>query len=274
VETMLREVHDDTNATMRSATVSLADAQPQPPVPTPPPNASPLMAPSSGFLTGVNHGELLSAAARVDAFMIVDRHPGDSLVEGVPIGVAWAADGELDTDAVDQLQTAVRGAIGIGYERTGAQDVGYGLRQLTDVANKALSPGVNDPTTAVHALGHVSAILCQLARRDLRSTVLSDRDDVARVYLRQPGLDEIVDAAISQPRRYGSSDAQVMTRLFSLLEELSWHADDHAVVRDQLARTRRTVQRADFDDTERRQLENAAASVEEAMARRHQKGAP
>lgn len=275
VETMLREVHDDANATLRSATVSLADVEPQPPLPPPPPNARALLAPSSGFLTSINNRELVSAATEVNARLIIDRHVGDSLVKGVPIGVAWAADdGDLDTDAVDGLQAAIRSAIGIGYERTGAQDVGYGLRQLTDVANKALSPGINDPTTAIHALGHVSAILCQLAHRDLRPAVLCDRDDVARVHLRRPGLDEIVDAAIGQPRRYGSSDPQVMTRLFSLLEELSWHLDDHTVVRDQLARTRRTVQRADFDDTERRQLDIAAARVEEAIARRNEKGAP
>jgi uncharacterized membrane protein len=188
--------------------------------------------------------------------------------------VAWTTDGDLDTDAVDRLQAAIRSAIGIGYERTGAQDVGYGLRQLTDVANKALSPGINDPTTAVHALGHVSAILCQLAGRDLRPVVLRDRDDEARVFLRRPGLGEIVDAAINQPRRYGSSDPQVMTRLFNLLEELSWHLDDHAVVRDQLERTRNTVRGADFDETERYQLEIAATRVEEAMVRRHQKRAP
>ncbi|OPX09910.1 DUF2254 domain-containing protein [Mycobacterium sp. AT1] len=274
VETMLREVHDDANATLRSATVPLADAKPQPPLPTPPPNGSALLAPSSGFLTGIKNRELISVATEVDACLIIDCHPGASLVEGVPIGVAWRADGDLGADAVDRLQAAIRSSIGIGYERTGAQDVGYGLRQLTDVANKALSPGINDPTTAVHALGHVSAILCQLAGRDLRPVVLRDRDDVARVFLRRSGFDEMVDAAISQPRRYGSSDPQVMARLFSLLAELSWHLDDHAVVRDQLERTRNTVRGADFDETERYQLEIAATRVEEAIALRGTRDAP
>lgn len=274
VETMLREVHDDANATLNSATIPLADAEPQPPLPTPPPNAAILSAPSSGFLTRIDGGELLSAATKVDAYVMIDRHPGDSLVEGVPIGVAWTSDGGLDTEAVDLLQAAVRSAVGIGYERTGAQDVGYGLRQLTDVANKALSPGINDPTTAVHALGHVSAILCQLAHRDLRPAVLRDRDDAARVFLRRPGFDVIVDAAISQPRRYGSTDPQVMARLFSLLAEVSWHLDDHGVIRDQLERTRHTVRRSDFDDTERRQLEIAAARVEDAITHRAAMGAP
>ncbi|WP_197746940.1 DUF2254 domain-containing protein [Mycolicibacterium madagascariense] len=268
VETMLREVHDDANATLRSATAPLADARPQPGMPSPPPHAAVLVAPSSGFMTRIDDARLCSAAREVGACLVIDPHPGDSLVEGVPIGAAWSVRGDLDAPAIERLQAAVRSAIGIGYERTAAQDVGYGLRQLTDVANKALSPGINDPTTAVHALGHISAILCQLARRDLRPVVLRDGGDVVRGFLRRPGLDEILDVAISQPRRYGATDSQVMTRLFRLLAELSWHVDDHAMIRDQLERTRRVVRRSDFDDTERRQLDAAAAGVEEAIARR------
>ncbi|WHP61068.1 DUF2254 family protein [Arthrobacter sp. KFRI-F3372] len=53
------------------------------------------------------------------------------------------------------LETAVE----TGYERTNVQDVGFGFRQLVDVAVRALSPGVNDPTTAVHVIGHLSVLL-------------------------------------------------------------------------------------------------------------------
>ncbi len=63
------------------------------------------------------------------------------------------------------------GALSTGFERAAVQDIGYGLRQLTDVANKALSPGINDPTTAVYALGHCSALLCELAGKDLGTAV-------------------------------------------------------------------------------------------------------
>ncbi|KAA0101381.1 DUF2254 domain-containing protein [Mycolicibacterium sp. P1-18] len=266
VETMLREVHADASAAIDGNTV--ADAGPQAPLPTPPTNASVILAPSSGFMTHVDERRLLRAATELDAILIVDRHPGDSLVAGVPIGVAWSASGRLDARAVDQLRTAVSRAVGIGYERTAAQDVGYGLRQLTDVANKALSPGINDPTTAVHALGHISSLLCQLAGRDLRTVALRDGDDEARVFLRRPGFDEIVEVAISQPRRYAAGDHQVLTRIFGLLEELAWHLDDHAVIHEQLSRTRRTVQREDFDDAERAQLDRAATRVEDAIAGR------
>ncbi|QEN14325.1 DUF2254 family protein [Mycolicibacterium sp. ELW1] len=146
---------------------------------------------------------------------------GSSFIEGVAVGATWSEHSQLDAGAVDRLQTAVNHAIRIGYERTAAQDVGYGLRQLTDVANKALSPGINDPTTAIHALGHISALLCQLASRELGPVLLRDDDDRVRVVLHRPNLGDLLDLSITQPRRYGSSDPQVMMRLFRLLED-SW----------------------------------------------------
>jgi uncharacterized membrane protein len=264
VETMLRDVHQDASATVRIATAPRDDAHPRRPIPTPPEHAVTLKAPSSGFLTSIDEAELRSAATKTDAYLVIDCYPGSSLVEGVPLGWAWSEHAQLDDGAVEQLRSAIGRAIRIGYERTAAQDVGYGLRQLTDVANKALSPGINDPTTAIHALGHISALLCQLAGRDLGPILLSD-DDRVRVVLNRPNLTDLLDLAITQPRRYGSSDPQVMLRLFRLLEELAYHLDDATLVRAQRDRLRATVAQADFDSAEIAQLNQAAQKVEHAM---------
>jgi uncharacterized membrane protein len=145
--------------------------------------------------------------------------------------------------------------------------VGYGLRQLTDVANKALSPGINDPTTAVHALSHISALLCQLARRDLGARLLRDPDDHFRVVLHRPDLARLLDLSITQPRRYGASDPQVMTRLFQLLEDLAYHTEDNAPIRAQLDRLAAAVMRSDFDDTELAQLSEAQQRVMDVIER-------
>ncbi len=265
VETMLRDVHQDASATLQIVTTPRDDAHPRPPIPTPPDDAVSLTAPASGFLTSIDEAELRSAATEADAYLVIDCYPGSSLVEGVPIGRAWSEHTPLDDEAVEQLRRAVGRAIRTGYERTAAQDIGYGLRQLSDVANKALSPGINDPTTAIHALGHISALLCQLAGRDLGPTLLHDDDDRVRVVLNQPDLTDLLDLAITQPRHYGSSDPQVMMRLFRLLEELAYHLDDATPVRAQRDRLRATVAQSDFDSTETAQLHHAAQRVEHAM---------
>ncbi len=195
------------------------------------------------------------------------RHPGDSIVAGTPIGSVWSLDGSLDADDLARIRDGVAAAVRLGYERTAAQDVGYGPRQLTDVANKALSPGINDPTTAVHALGHISALLCDIAGRDLGHRFLLDEDDRIRVVPERPDLTELLDVAITQPRRYGGSDSQVVRRLFRLLEELAWHVGDHPAVAGQLRRLLATVAASDFDEVELEGLAASARAVEHAMER-------
>lgn len=129
-------------------------------------------------------------------------------------------------------------AVCTGFERTAAQDVGYGLRQLTEVAVRALSPGINDPTTAVHALSHSSALLCELASRDLAPRLLRDEEGAVRVVLRGPDRVDLLELAVTPPRRYGAAAPFVLARLSSLLGELAWCvqlSDQRREIADQLA---------------------------------------
>ena len=269
VETMLRDVHQDASATVQ-ASLGERDAHQEPPaLPVVPADAVTLLAPSSGFVLRFDEAALLAAATDADAVIAIDAHPGSSLVADTPIGAVFRRCEIVADDAVENVRHCVASAVRMGYERTAAQDVGYGLRQLTDVANKALSPGINDPTTAVYALGHLSALLCELAGRDLGPVVLRDDESQVRVVLHRPDLARLVDVAITQPRRYGAADPQVMARLFDLLRELAWrcHPDQHHVVTDQLNRLRATVAAQDFDTTETGQLDEAARQVERTLRR-------
>ena len=233
VETMLHDVHEDASTTVRSTLRRLSSSPDTPQqAPQTPPEAWKVTAPGSGFLVRVDQQELLGICVDLDMVVVLDTHIGSSLVEGSPVGSAWSASGAVaDDDLQNRLQQELVTAVHTSIERTAVQDIGYGLRQLTDVANKALSPGINDPTTAVHALGHISALLCELTGYDLGPLLLSD-EERTRVVLHRPDLENLVDVAITQPRRYGASDPQVMQRLFQLLAELAQHCrpDQHAVV--------------------------------------------
>lgn len=268
VETMLRDVHEDATTTLRSTLDRLGPSPEEPRrVPQTPPHAWTLTAPGSGFLVRVDDDALLGICVDLDVVVVLDTPIGSSLVDGCPVGAAWpTSTTNDDEEARRRLQEALDKTVHTGVERTAVQDIGYGLRQLTDVPNKALSPGINDPTTAVHALGHISALLCELAGYDLGPLVLSDDDQRVRVVRRGPDLENLVDVAISQPRRYGASDPQVMQRLFQLLEELGWHCrpDQRHVVRAQLERLV-TVHAQDFDVVEVTQLDRAAEKVHAAL---------
>ncbi len=157
-----------------------------------------------------------------------------------------------------------------GFERTSVQDVSFGLRQLTDVAVKALSPGINDPTTAIHALGHSSTLLGEFAQHDLGPRVLRDEAGHVRLVLARPDLTGLLHLALDQPARYGAADPAVLTRLLSMLRELAWVCapHQHPAVAAALARLRRLVERQSFDVDDIADLQATAAQVDAALSGR------
>ncbi|MDN5790099.1 MAG: DUF2254 domain-containing protein [Micrococcales bacterium] len=295
VETLLRTVHkgatdtigstlgpvtgeprsgdtDDTEARTTEARPTEAcptESRPteSPRLPPVPDTAIPLLADDSGFLVRVDRQELLEVCVDLDVSCVIEKVMGSSLVKGCPIGWVWAVAGPMATEQSEQAQRRLARSIHTGFERTSVQDVGHGLRQVTDVANKALSPGINDPTTAMHALGHLSALLCEIATREVGPVLLRDDDGRVRVGLTQPDLADLVEVAITQPRRYGAPDPQVMQRLYQLLAELAWHCrpDQLDVVSNQLERLDATVQGQDYDSDELARFERAAATVRWSM---------
>jgi uncharacterized membrane protein len=272
VESMLREVHTDTSATLRRVLPETAPGEADQDPPVVPAVTVPLCGRTSGFFTSTDETGLLDAAVTADVVLLVDRLPGDSLIAGTPIAVAWRAAGTPITGHdLDTLSGQVADAIRTGFERTAAQDPGFGLRQLVDVAVKALSPGINDPTTAIHALGHAAAVLCEAAGRDLGPRLLRDDSGTVRVILRRPNLAELLDLVVAAPRRYGAADPDVLARLLNLLRELAWtirHPTQHRTITEQLDRLNTTIGRQDFDPAERAHLTGLARHVEQAMYRR------
>ncbi len=275
VETMLANVHQDAIDTLNRVLPAIdgADSGSDSPAESPE-DAQTLVADSSGFLVRIDETAILAAAVQADAILVIDRPPGTSLVANTPIGVSWPLSGRsFHGDALETLRSSTARAVHTGKERTAAGDVAFGLRQLTDVAIKALSPGINDPTTAVHALGHSSSLLCELAERDLGPRLLRDEAGTVRVALNRASFDDLLELAVGQPRRYGASDPVVLGRLFQLLHEVAWFAPQvgqrHAVA-GQLVRLRTTTAGQDFDDTERAHLKALGDRVEQTLS--HQRG--
>ncbi len=268
VETMLQTVRGAAGVTLRRELTARAEAPWVSAVPTPPAHATLVHAPASGFLVGLDREDLVATAKELDAIIMIDRWPGTWLVEGNPIGAAWPRSGIFDRSAVERLRRGVTEAVQLGKERTSAEDIGYGLRQLTDVAVKALSPGINDPTTAVHALGHSASLLCEFAGRVLGADVITDEDNVVRLAVGRPAFADLLELAVAQPRRYGAADPDVLARVFGLLAEVGWQvelAEQRAAVTAQLGRLHSTAAAADFDDAERAMLSDLGESVERAL---------
>ena len=186
--------------------------------------AVPVTSRRSGYVQAVRPGVLLSQAARHGACLRLRPRVGEHVVAGTTLAWIWrAAPGDPAPDP--QAFSRVLGAgVRIGFERTLEQDAAFGIRQLVDVACKALSPAVNDPYTAVQAVDHLSVIFCALARRPLGNHVARDGRGAVIVPGRRFG--DYLAVMCGLIRRYGASEPTVAHALLRLLSSCAAVAAD------------------------------------------------
>jgi uncharacterized membrane protein len=114
----------------------------------------------------------------------------------------------------------LRGTVATGDERTMRQDPAFGFRLLADISARALSPGVNDPTTATQALDQIDLLLRQVGGRRLTPGIGRDASGAVRLRYRAPSWEDYLSLAIDETRQYGEGSVQVMRRLRALLDDL------------------------------------------------------
>ncbi len=167
-------------------------------------------------LLGYDEDDLVEIARSSGSLLRFVRKVGDYLPSHAPVAEVWAVDPEHQT--VDTQ--AVLHRIGGGIERTMAQDPMFGFRQLVDIAEKALSPAVNDPTTAVQAIDRMHDLLRRIATRPQPTGVHVDGDGVARLVVPVPQWREIVGLACDEIRLFGAGSLQVARRLRAMFDDL------------------------------------------------------
>jgi uncharacterized membrane protein len=195
--------------------------------PEPPRWASALPAPRSGYVQTIHPEALLGAASALNVVVAVTRMVGEHVIEGSPLVQVWRASPMVPTD-LETFRSAARNAVRIGFERTAEQDVAFGIRQLADIAVKALSPAINDPYTAIQAIEHLSVVLASLAGRRLGNQLLLDPDGVLRVVVPARNLAYYLDLACGQVRRYGRAEPRVDRALLRILHSTGQFCRDDA----------------------------------------------
>ncbi|WP_406259766.1 DUF2254 domain-containing protein [Streptomyces nigra] len=166
----------------------------------------------AGVLRDVHVARLVRVARRHGVVLRLVPRIGDFVVPGTPL---LAVHGGAAPPA-----GALRRTASVGVERTYHQDLGFGLRQLCDIALRALSPAVNDPTTAVQALDRIVQFLAALSRRPLDESVHRDRAGAVRLVLPVPGWNELVDLGFTEVRGCAVGSPQVSRRLLAGLDDL------------------------------------------------------
>lgn len=166
---------------------------------------------------------LVGHAEKHDLVVHLDMGVGDFLVPGQCIGrVIGGADGAHSAD--DQFAKAITDNLRLGRERDLANDPLFGTRQLVDIAERALSAGINDPTTAAQVVNELHLVLRALSCRPDPTPVLRDDDDRPRVSYRPQTLRRHLLLAVDELAYYGKENAQVLPALQAVLEEVARHA--------------------------------------------------
>lgn len=188
-----------------------------------PPKGSPheVLAERTGWVTSINTKSLLAELPPATTARI-DVRVGKAVSEGDQIATLWI-DGERNSDEDEEtegLAAKVRDAISLASQRSISTDPTFGIRQLVDIALRALSPGVNDPTTAVDVLYHLKIPIREVLLSDAPRRVFTG-DESQRAYLSEtPSRTDYVHMAFAEIRLAAGNQLSVIEALVEVLEDL------------------------------------------------------
>ena len=164
-------------------------------------------------MLAVNLKALVTDAGHRDGVVEIIPRVGDFIGRGDPLFRLYGGAITFDDDKL-------RAQVATGRERTIEQDSTFAFRVIVDVAIKALSKAINDPTTAVLAIDQLHRLLRVVGRRQLHDDVLTDADGKPRVIFQTPGWDYFVQLACREIRSYGAGNLQIARRLRAMMLNL------------------------------------------------------
>lgn len=219
VDTMMVSVHKEAADIIAGTYPPLGDTSRRPAAGFPGPRGGTLVPlRRSGFVRTVDPAGLAETARRHDVVLRLGVRPGDDVVQGTPLASAWSSDASAQVP-VNELADELLGSVELGFERTNEQDSALGLRQLTDIAVKAISPGINDPVTCGHAVGYCADLLVRLQGRELGEQQHVDKAGTIRVMTPDRDHRYYLDLVCGPVRRFGRREPLVLTALLRLLRD-------------------------------------------------------
>ncbi len=180
----------------------------------------PVQSVATGYIESLDGNALLDFATDNKTVVRMERGVGEFVIEGTPL-VSIAASVSL----TDEMVELINSFYVVNRQRSVQQDAAFGIRQIADVALKALSPGINDTTTAVMCVEYLAAILVQLANRDIPDSHRT-QDGKLRVIARGASFESLVAEAFNQIRQNASGNVAVLTRQAELLGTINAATND------------------------------------------------
>ena len=171
---------------------------------------------ATGYVQAVNDHALLSTAREHDLVLRLRYRPGDYLFAGRSLLEAWPAE-HMD----ERAAAALRGAFTVGTQRTPAGDLEFLINELVEIATRALSSGINDPTTASTCIDWLGAGATEIARRRIPDSRRVDADGRVRVIALPDRFDDYVERAFGRLRQYAARDMNAALHLLRTFGEVA-----------------------------------------------------
>jgi uncharacterized membrane protein len=178
--------------------------------------AAPVPAPKGGYVQAIGTHALLRLARAHDLVIRIDRRPGQFVIFERPLMHAWPRS-RVSDEVIEQAAAEVV----IGPKRTPTQDVEFSIGALVEIAVRALSPGINDPRTAMTCIDRLGAALAHLIRSGDRSPLIHDRDGRLRLITGPTTFEDALDVALNQIRQAANGHVSVLIRVIEALCELA-----------------------------------------------------
>jgi uncharacterized membrane protein len=208
--TIVTQIGEDTRVAIERTHPS--DTEPRTRVPPPATAGRRVASDASGVVQQVDDRALLELAEAHGVTIRMVRAVGEFVPEGAALLEVHGAD--LPDEA------SLRAAVHLGKERVLDDDPGFGLRQLVDIAERALSPGINDPTTAVQVIDQLHDLLRLLAARPLPERQTLGEDGRLAVHVPQPTFEDHLHLAVDEIAHWGADSPRVQRRLRAMLVDV------------------------------------------------------
>jgi len=170
----------------------------------------------SGYVQRIGVDALMRIAIEHDLVVRIEGRPGRFVNEGDAILVAYPRD-----RVSDEIANDLGGALVVGLDRTPEQDLEFSIRRIVELAQRSLSPGINDPTTALYCIDRLGEAFGRLADREIPSPTRFDENRQLRIVTEINTLGELACHAFAAIARYGITDVDVIARLLSTMDKLS-----------------------------------------------------
>jgi uncharacterized membrane protein len=178
----------------------------------------PVPAAATGYLQTIDEAGLLTLARRLGGVVRMAHGVGSFVAQGSALASVASYDTTKPLVLTDKLRAELNNQFSIGRQRTTEQDAGFGVRQLVDIALKALSPGINDTSTAVMCIDYLGALVASLAARRFANPLRTDDSGPVRVSTVQPSFAALVNTAFDQILTAGEGDPAVYLRLLAAFD--------------------------------------------------------